>query len=93
MGYVGTLMGKVFGIDLKTGAMKWTFEGDGYKNKKKKYFDAEDNHPEKVLEKFDNFDNVLRIYTDLGGVFSTPLVTNDYLVFTAVDGYVYCLAR
>lgn len=93
MGYVGTLMGKLFGIDLKTGSIKWTFEGDGYKNNKSKYFDEKDTHPEKVLAKFGNFDNVLRMYQELGGVFSTPAITNDYLVYTGADGYVYCLSR
>jgi outer membrane protein assembly factor BamB len=93
MGYVGTLMGKMFGIDLKTGAVKWIFEGDGYKTNKKKYFDDEDKHPEKVLEKFDNFENVVRMYNELGGVFSTPVVTSDYIVYAGADGGVYCLAR
>jgi outer membrane protein assembly factor BamB len=93
MGYVGTLMGKVFGIDLKTGAIKWTFEGDGYKNNKKRFFDKDDKHPEAVLTKFDNFDEVVKMYHDLGGIFSTPAIASDYMVFTGADGFVYCLGR
>ncbi len=93
MGYVGTLMGKVFGIDLKTGAIKWTFEGDGYKNNKKRFFDKDDKHPEAVLAKFDNFDEVVKMYHDLGGIFSTPAITSDHMVFTGADGFVYCLGR
>lgn len=93
MGYVGTLMGKVFGIDLKTGAVKWTFEGEGYKNNKKRFFDKDDKHPESVLAKFDNFDEVLKMYHDLGGIFSTPVVTDDQLLFAGADGYIYCLGR
>jgi eukaryotic-like serine/threonine-protein kinase len=93
MGYVGTLMGKVFGIDLKTGAIKWTFEGDGYRNNKKKYFNTEDKHPDRVLEKFDNFDEVVKMYHDLGGIFSTPAVTSDHIVYTGADGFIYCLGR
>ena len=93
MGYVGTLMGKLFGIDLKSGAIKWVFEGDGYKNNKKKYFTHEDKHPENVLAKFDNFDEVLKMYRELGGIFSTPAITADHIVFTGADGFVYCIGR
>lgn len=93
MGYFGTLAGKIFGIDLKTGAIKWTFEGDGYKNNKNKYFTAEEKHPDKVLAKFANFEELLKVYYELGAVFSTPAITNDYLVFTAADGSLYCLGR
>ena len=93
MGYVGTLMGKLFGVDLKTGAIAWTFEGEGFKNNGQKYFNAESRHPDAVLSKFGNFSEVLKMYGELGAIFSTPAVTNDNIVFTASDGWVYCLGR
>lgn len=93
MGYVGTLMGKVFGLDLKTGAIKWEFDGDGYKKNKDKYFNKEDKHPDSVLPSLGNFQNVIAMYNKLGAVFSTPAVSNDYIVFTSADGAVYCLER
>ena len=30
VGYIGTLLGKVYGIDLRSGAIMWTFATDGY---------------------------------------------------------------
>lgn len=93
MGYVGTLMGKLFGIDLKTGSIKWVFEGEGFKKNGSKYFDKEDKHLEKAVAKFGNFDEVLKMYKELGGIFSTPALTNDYIVFAGADGLIYCLGK
>ncbi len=35
-----------------------------------------------MLAKFANFEELLKVYYELGAVFSTPAITNDYLVFT-----------
>jgi outer membrane protein assembly factor BamB len=93
MGYVGTLMVKVFGIELKTGAIKWEFDGDGYKKYGKDYFDKEDKHPDRVLATLGNFENVIKMYHHLGSIFSTPAISNDFIVITSYDGFVYCLER
>ncbi|SRR5260221_994063 len=93
MGYFGTLMGKLFGIDLKTGVIKWTFEGDGYKKHKGKYFTAEDKHLDTIVPTLGNFDNLLKMYQELGAVFSTPSINNDYIIYAGADGIVYCLER
>jgi outer membrane protein assembly factor BamB len=93
MGYVCTLMGKVFGIDLKTGAIQWEFDGEGYKKYRKDYFDKEDKHTDQALSTLGNFENVLRMYQHLGSIFSTPAITNDFIVVTSSDGFTYCLER
>lgn len=93
VGYVGTLMGKLYGIDLKTGAILWSFDGEGYKANGKKYFNAEGKHPDAVLSTFGNFSEVVKMYGALGAIFSTPALTSDRLIFTAADGWTYCLGK
>lgn len=93
MGYVGTLIGKLYGIDLKRGEVKWAFEGEGYRTNREKYFDDNDQHLQTALAKFGNFDEVLKMYRDMGAIFSTPALTASAIVVAAADGHVYCLSR
>ena len=38
MCYIGTMMGKFFGIDINTGEIKWVFSTEGYNKKNLKFF-------------------------------------------------------
>jgi outer membrane protein assembly factor BamB len=42
MVYVGSIWGKLFGIDKKTGAIRWAFDTDGYTTNHLKYFKSDD---------------------------------------------------
>jgi outer membrane protein assembly factor BamB len=92
-GYVGTLMGKLFTIDLTNGHVLSVFEGDGYKKNKARYFDQSDQHLPEVFRIFGNFENVITMYRELGAVFSTPVVAGNHVIYGGADGIVYCLEK
>ena len=92
-GYVGTLMGKLFTIDLTNGNILSVFEGESYKVNKAKYFDKSDQYLPQVLRIFGNFENVLTMYRELGGVFSTPALVNNRVIYGGADGILYCLEK
>jgi eukaryotic-like serine/threonine-protein kinase len=92
-GYVGTLMGKLFTIDLINGNVMSVFEGDGYKANKDRYFDRSDQHLPQALSIFGNFENVLTMYRELGAVFSTPVVIGNQVIYGGADGILYCLEK
>lgn len=91
IGFVGTLMGKLFCLDLTTGNVLWIFEGDGYKTNKKKYFNDKDEHPESLYPMFSDFTKVLKMYEDLGAFFSTPVVVSGLIIVAGADGMLYAL--
>lgn len=93
MGYFGTLMGKLMAIDLKVGTVKWTWSTEGYDTNKKLYFKNDDTYRDDIGDILGTGDNVLRMYYNLGAIFSKPTVTNDAIYLTSADGYIYCLKR
>ncbi|HWA34929.1 MAG TPA: PQQ-binding-like beta-propeller repeat protein [Cyclobacteriaceae bacterium] len=93
MGYFGTLMGRLYAVDLKTGAVKWMFEGESTKKNKDKYFGADDKHLDAIIPSLYNFDNFLKLYADMGGIFSTPAINGNAIVHAGADGVIYCLER
>lgn len=90
--FIGTLMGKLFCLDEKSGHIIWTFETAAYKKNRLIYFNNDDVYREDlfgtVIQKNEDF---LDMYYKLGGIFSTPVKSNDLLVFTSTDGNIYCL--
>jgi len=92
--YVGTLMGKLFGIDRKTGRILWSYNSFAYGQNHLNYFKEDDSNRDDlfggILKKNDDF---LDLYTNMGAIFSTPAISNEYLVFTSLDGTVYCMKR
>jgi outer membrane protein assembly factor BamB len=91
--YVGNLMGKVFGIDLKTGAIRWTFTTDGYKLNHDKYFKANDEFRDDIYTVIKNNIDYINVQLKWGAVFSSPAISNNALIITSTDGTVYCLER
>ncbi|MEP7107181.1 MAG: PQQ-binding-like beta-propeller repeat protein [Ferruginibacter sp.] len=91
--YVGTLMGRVFGIDRATGAIRWTFTTDGYKFYHDKYFKADDGFRDDIYTLIKNNTDYINIQLKWGAVFSSPAISNDALVISSTDGTVYCLGR
>jgi outer membrane protein assembly factor BamB len=91
-GYTGTLMGKLFAIDLSTGNVTKTFNTNGYEKYKRKYFQKDDNlFVENIGQLLPNGDAILKMYEELGAVFSQPVVAGTKIVFAANDGTIYCI--
>ncbi|HMS32939.1 MAG TPA: PQQ-binding-like beta-propeller repeat protein [Ignavibacteria bacterium] len=89
--YAGTTIGKLHAIDKLTGSEVWTFSTDGYLNNRMKYFKVDDSYRDDIYSIIKSNEQFLEVEMELGGIFSTPVITNGYLVFTSTEGIVYCL--
>jgi eukaryotic-like serine/threonine-protein kinase len=91
--YIGTTIGKLHGVDLKTGEDIWTFSSENYRQKKLKYFKEDDSYRDDIYSIITSNEQFLEVEIELGGFFSTPAISREYLVVTSTDGYVYCLKK
>jgi eukaryotic-like serine/threonine-protein kinase len=89
--YAGTTIGKLHGIDFKTGEKIWTFETDGYKKNHLKYFKEDDSYRDDIYSIIKSNKQFLDVEMELGGIFSSPALAHGYLVFTSTEGVIYCL--
>lgn len=93
MMYLGTTIGKLHGINLKTGEKVWSFETESYKNNRLKYFKNDDSYRDDIYSIIKSNEQFLEVECELGGIFSTPAITNDVVIFTSTNGTIYCLQR
>jgi outer membrane protein assembly factor BamB len=91
--YVGTTMGKLHGINAKTGEKVWSFNTEAYEKNRLKYFKEDDSYRDDIFSIIKTNEEFLELEYDLGGIFSTPAITQDALIITTTDGTVYCLKR
>lgn len=93
VGYVGTLQGKLYGIDLHTGAVIWTFTTEGYDRNHLRYFKPDDTFRDDIFDIVTSNEAFVGVEHEIGAFFSTPAVTEEYLVATSTDGNVYGFRR
>jgi eukaryotic-like serine/threonine-protein kinase len=89
--YAGTTIGKLHGIEIKTGEKIWSFETDGYKENHLKYFKQDDSYRDDIYSIIKSNEEFLEVEMELGGIFSSPALADGYLVFTSTEGAAYCL--
>ena len=93
MAYVGTLMGKLFGINLKNGGIKWVFTTPGYQKNHLKYFKADDSFRDDISNLIKTPADFIGMEYSLGAIFSSPAISNGQIVIGSTDGTVYCLKK
>ena len=91
--YLGTTIGKLHGISLRTGEKIWTYPTDSYLKARSKYFKADDSYRDDIYSIIKSNEQFLEVEEELGGVFSTPCLSGDIIIFTSTNGNVYCLKR
>ncbi|MFH1119786.1 MAG: PQQ-binding-like beta-propeller repeat protein [Bacteroidota bacterium] len=91
--YVGTTIGKLHGISLTTGEKVWSFETDSYRKNRYKYFKEDDSYRDDIYSVIKSNEHFLEVECELGGIFSTPCITEDYILFSSTNGTLYCLHR
>jgi eukaryotic-like serine/threonine-protein kinase len=91
--YVGTTIGKLHGISLKNGHKVWSFETDSYRTKRLNYFKEDDSYRDDIYSIIRSNEQFLEVECELGGIFSTPVIIGDLIVFTSTNGKIYCLKR
>jgi outer membrane protein assembly factor BamB len=92
MGYFGTLAGKLKGIDLRTGKVKWTIELDSYLANRTKWLKEKDAFRSDIGQLVRTPLDMLRMYKDLGGIFSKPATFENKIVVAGYDGWIYCFS-
>jgi len=93
MCYTTTLMGKLLGIDLRTGAIAWSFTTDKYKENRLKYFKPDDTYRDDIFSIIHSQEEYLEFLNNIGAVYSSPALYKDHIVFSSTDGSLYCLKK
>jgi outer membrane protein assembly factor BamB len=91
--YVGTTIGKLHGLDLKTGDTRWTVTTEGYRKNRLKYFKEDDSYRDDIYSIIKSNEHFLEVEYELGGIFSTPAITNTEIIVSTTEGVVYCFTR
>jgi outer membrane protein assembly factor BamB len=91
--YVGTTKGKLQAFSKLTGKYIWSFETESYKKNKLKYFKTDDTYRDDIYSIIKSNEQFLDVECELGGIFSTPVIHGNYIIFTSTNGSLYCLER
>jgi eukaryotic-like serine/threonine-protein kinase len=89
--YVGTTIGKLHGISLKTGSKIWSYETETYQKTRFKYFKDDDSYRDDIYSIIKSNEQFLDVECELGGIFSTPLIAGNLIIFSSTNGNIYCL--
>ena len=93
MCYTTTLMGKLFGIDLQTGKIRWSVTTDKYAQNKALYFKADDTYRDDIHSIIHSQEEFLAALYNIGAIYSAAALDGDHIVFSSTDGVLYCLKR
>jgi outer membrane protein assembly factor BamB len=93
LGYFGNLMGKLFAVSLKSGAIKWTLSTEASEANHAAYFKKDNTCRDDIQTIIKANEDFYTLYLRMGAIFSTPFLYGAYLVFTSLEGTVYCLKK
>ena len=91
--YVGTTNGRLHGISKFTGQILWNFETESFQKNWPKYFKHDGSYRDDIYLIIKSNEQFLDVECELGGIFSTPVIHENYLIFTSTNGILYCLER
>lgn len=93
MAYVGTLMGKLWGIDLASGKVMWTYHTPTYQEHHLNFFKPDDTFRDDITNIIKSPSDFIEMEYKLGAIFSTPAITNEFMVISSTEGTIYCLKK
>ena len=99
MAYIGSGNGRLFGISLNDGGIKWEFKTIGCETDTINLFDAKgkmDFEKSKVLTTgITDMPSLNKVFGDAlvsaGAIFSSPVISNQTVYFGSSDGYIYAI--
>jgi eukaryotic-like serine/threonine-protein kinase len=91
--YVGTTIGKIHGKSLKSGDEVWSFATESYQKARFKYFKQDDSYRDDIYDIIKSNEQFLDVEVELGGIFSTPWISANTMIFSSTNGTIYCLER
>ena len=93
MCYAGTYIGKLHGLDRKTGSILWTFSTDGYNTNHDKYVKPDDSYRDDIYSIITSNEAYIKAFYTLGAIYSSPAIGKNIIVISSTDGTVYCLKK
>jgi len=91
--YLGTTNGKLHAFNRQSGDKVWSFETGSYKENRLKYFKSDDTYRDDIYSIIRSNEQFLDVECELGGIFSTPRIEGDAILFSSTNGMIYCLGR
>jgi outer membrane protein assembly factor BamB len=89
--YVPTIWGRLLGLDVKTGTVRWTFHTDGFNANHDKYFKSDDTFHDDIGSSLRSAVDWIAAEYKMGGIWSAPAIAGDRMIITTAEGMVYCL--
>lgn len=101
MAYIGSANGRLYGIHLMKGDIKWEFKTVGVKNDTIKMFNDEgvmDRERMQLLSKdIKDMPSLSVLYNEAlinsGAILSSPSIVNEVIYFGSSDGYIYAITN
>lgn len=87
----GTIWGKLYALDRNSGAIRWTFQTQGYDKHHLKYFDQQDRFRQDIGSILRSPFAWIDAEHKMGGIFSAPAISSNMIVVTTTEGIVYGL--
>lgn len=99
MAYIGSANGRLYGINITKGDIKWEFKTEGIKNDTIKMFNPSgEMNKERITSLTKDFANMKSLslfynqaFINSGAILSTPTISNQVIYFGSSDGYVYAI--
>lgn len=99
MAYIGSANGRLYGIGLDCGQIKWEFKTIGCTTDTLHAFDVEGKMDmeqiKPLMAGIKDMPALSMVYNNIfassGAVFSSPLVSNQIIYFSSYDGYIYAI--
>ncbi len=89
--YFGTMMGKVFGLDARTGESLFQFVTDGCQANYSRYFKDNGQYRDDIRNILRRNEDLITLYQDMGAILSKPLIIGRQMWISSMDGQLYCL--
>lgn len=91
--YIGTSNGNLHAIQQATGEKLWRFETDSYQENRFKYFKEDDSYRDDIYSIIKSNEHFLEVEYELGGIFSTPYISEELIIFSSANGTLYALKK
>lgn len=101
MAYIGSTNGRLYGIELESGDIKWEFQTIGCRTDSMKFFDGGGEidlaRRKELMADIPDMPALSSLYTDIfvniGAILSSPVISNQTIYFGSSDGYIYAIAN
>ena len=99
MAYIGSANGRLYGIELTTGNIKWEFQTIGSKTDSTNMFkhngEIDDEKMKALTVNIKDMPSLSALYNNVfsnsGAILTSPIISNQIIYFGSSDGFVYAL--